>query len=213
MWVIASCGFFTAVVTPDDQVEGMVTVRVRLSADMDGLRQKYMPALGPTLEKYGRDYPYSARISRGEFAEGMKRIALGLDYPDFQAMVLEEEGANRARVYGKVWRDLMELDSSTANEHDWTQPRIAWRVARAIQKFRCLYHCWPTHVDLPKGFYDLLFLDIGQLWHEPMLAKLSFGLSETGIMARDEEGHEADYDPVFCGTIDHREAFEWMFQS
>ena len=213
MWVFTSCGFFSAAITPVDRVEGMVTLRARMSEDIEALRNAYMPALGPNLNEEGKEYPCRARISREEFAEGMKQIALSLDYSDFRSTVLKLEGANRARVYGKVWRDLMELDPSSANEHDWTQPRIAWRVARAIQKFRCLYHCWPTHVDLPKGFYDLLFLDIGQLWHEPMLAKLSFGLSETGIVARDVEGHEADYDPVFCGTIDYREAFEWMFQS
>ena len=211
MWVFSSSGFFSAVTTPGDEIEGKVTLRARLEADMDALRKNFMPDLGPTQEGGGRDYPYRARISREGFAEGMKRIGLGLDYPDFQAMVLEDEGANRARVYGKIWRDLKELEPSSSIELDLTEPRIAWRVARAVQKFRCLHDRWPTHIDMPRGFYDLLLLDVGQLWHKPMLSKLCFGLAEDGIKARDEEGREADYDPVYCGTMDHREAFAWMF--
>lgn len=212
MWLFTQCGFFSVVVKPEDEIHGTVTVRSRLQGDLDALRATYLPELGPSLAGAGIDYPFRATVARTDFAEGMKRMALDVNYGDFKSTVFSKQGANRARVYGKIWRDLIELeDDTTAEPPADTEPRMAWRLAKTIQLFKNRHGHWPTRIEMPKAHYNLLLLDIGQLWHRPMLAKLSFDTAESGVRALDRQGLSADYDPSLSESVDHREAFAWMF--
>lgn len=212
MWLFTQCGFFSVVVKPEDEIHGTVTVRSRLQGDLDALRATYLPELGPSIVGAGIDYPFRATVARADFAEGMKRMALDVNYGDFTSTVFTKQGANRARVYGKIWRDLIELEDETIAELPAdSEPRMAWRLAKTIQLFKNRHGHWPTRIEMPKGHYNVLLLDIGQLWHGPMLAKLSFGTAESGVRALDREGLSADYDPSLGESVDHREAFAWMF--
>ena len=212
MWLFNTCGFFSVVVKPGDAAAGMITVRARVKGDLDALRERYLPELGPLMTRAGTDYPFQAQAPRAAFAEAMSRLALELDYAEFKDTVLTRQGPQRARIYGKIWRDLIELeDEGAADFAAHFEPRMAWRLAKTVQRFRQLHGHWPTRIEMPRGHYAVLLLDIGQLWHRPMLDKLSFSDAESGIRALDADGLAVDYDRDVPATLDHREAFLWMF--
>lgn len=214
MWLFNSCGFYSVVIKPGDEAEGMVTVRSRLKADLEALRDKYMPELGEIITGAGTDYLFRARIARTAFAEGVKRSALDVHYGDFKSLVFASQGPHRARIYGKVWRDLIELeDDASVEPPSSLEPRMAWRLAKTVQAFHRMHGHWPTRIEMPKGYYNVLLLDIGQLWHQPMHEKLKFAVCEGAIRALDDAGKSSEYDRDAADTLDHREAFNWMFDA
>ena len=212
MWIFNSCGFFSIVEKAEDQGTGKLTIRARVREDLVALRGKFMPELEPITSDTNLDYPYRARITRAAFAEGMKRMAEEVDYPNFKQKTFESMGANRARIYGKVWRDLMELeDGDQRAPCSKTSTRMAWCLAKTLQAFQQRYGHWPSRIEMPKDLYNLLLMDIGELWHKPMSDKLDFGLGEKGIRALDDQGQALDYEREAQDIADHREAFIWMF--
>jgi hypothetical protein len=110
MWIFTPDGFYSVVEKPEDRDAGMLTVRSRVLADLDALREKFMPELGPTISGAGTDYLYRAKIAKGAFSEGMKRISESVDYDNFKHAVGTRQGYGRARVYADVWRDLLRLE-------------------------------------------------------------------------------------------------------
>ena len=212
MWIFSSCGFFSVVEKPEDLVSGMLTVRARVKGDLDALRAEYMPELGPIVTAGGSDYIFRARISREAFHQGTRRLVESIHYPSFKNVVFTKQGPNRARVYGKVWRDLIELEEDmSVRVTVGPGSRMAWSLTKTVQKFHQMHGHWPTRIEMPNGYYDVLLLDIGQLWHKPMLDKLAFSVNEDGIKALDDAGLVTDYERDDCQAIDHREAFVWMF--
>ena len=212
MWLFTRHGFYSAVIKPDDETNNMVTLRARVKQDLNALREHYMPNLGEIIAGAGNDYPYRARIGREEFAEGMRRVAMDLNYGDFKSTIFAQQGPHRARVYGKLWRDLIELeDIQPVDAQPPDDTRMAWKLAKTVQAFRNRFQVWPSVVAMPRGNYDLLLLDIGQLWHKPMMDKLAFIPAPEGVRAEDEKGRAVDWTPEFLRTVDHAEAFAWMF--
>jgi hypothetical protein len=180
--------------------------------DLEALRTKFMPELEPIVSDSSLDYPHRARIARTAFAEGMKRMEKDVDYPNFKQKTFDSMGANRARIYGKIWRDLMELEEGEVKAPcPKTATRMAWCLAKTIQAFHHRYGHWPSRVEMPRELYHLLLLDVGELWHKPMSEKLYFVLGARGIRALDNEGHAMDYEREAQDIDDHREAFVWMF--
>ena len=55
MWLFTSIGFFSVVRKSGEQ---RLTVRARSSADLDRLREQFMPELSATSTKGGHDYPF-----------------------------------------------------------------------------------------------------------------------------------------------------------
>ena len=110
MWVFTSIGFFSVVEKPEDRDAGMLTVRSRVKADLDALRERFMPELGPTIKGAGTDYRYRAKIDKGAFSEGMKRVSESVDYDNFKHAIGTRQGYDRARVYARVWTDLLDLE-------------------------------------------------------------------------------------------------------
>ena len=108
MWLFTPFGFFSVVRrNPRDT---FLTVRARVEADLDRLRETYMPELGPTLRHLGTDYPVRARIGYEDFARGLAAIVHDIDYSNFKNEVNRKMGPKRANIYHKAWADLLELE-------------------------------------------------------------------------------------------------------
>ena len=103
MWLLTNFGFFSTVKKPGEQ---HLTVRARSGGDLDRLRERYRPSLGPTLEGVGTDYRYRAVASTEEVANAMTEIVRELDYSNFKSEVGRRMGYGRSRVYGRVWEAL-----------------------------------------------------------------------------------------------------------
>ena len=84
MWVVGDAGFFSLVQKTNEE---RLTVRARVKKDLENLPRKYIPNLGEIEEGVGTDYPYRARVSREDFGEGLKRMALAINYGNFKASV------------------------------------------------------------------------------------------------------------------------------
>jgi hypothetical protein len=71
MWLFTTIGFFSAV-----QKSGTddLTIQVRVRDDLDRLRAKYLPELGPTKVGGGTDYPYRATVSHDAFARACGKM-------------------------------------------------------------------------------------------------------------------------------------------
>jgi hypothetical protein len=97
MWVITNCGFFSVVEKPDDKRERTLTIRARVRADLENLREGYLPALGPISEDAGTDYKYRARAPRLALASALSQIALDIDYSNFKDSVAKSQGSPSAQ--------------------------------------------------------------------------------------------------------------------
>ncbi len=105
MWLLIPEGFYSIVQKEDEQE---LCIRARVGADLDRLRQTYLPTLGETVETPGGDYRYRAWISRDDLADGMAEIVRNLNYSNFKNEIARHD-ASRAHVYGDVWGVLGEL--------------------------------------------------------------------------------------------------------
>jgi 8-oxo-dGTP pyrophosphatase MutT (NUDIX family) len=100
MWLFTTFGFFSVVRKPGDQ---MLTVRARARADLDQLREDFVPQLGPTIAGGGTDYPYRAVTSPDDLTRGVGKLVGAIDYANFKDEVARVAGAARAKVCGEVW--------------------------------------------------------------------------------------------------------------
>jgi hypothetical protein len=80
MWILTNFGFFSVVQKPGDKAAGLITVRSRVRADLENLRDRYLPDMGVIEEDAGTDYRYRARVPHQSFAQAAKKIALDVDY-------------------------------------------------------------------------------------------------------------------------------------
>ena len=100
-------GFFTIVRKPGDD---NLTVRARVAADLDALREQYLPELSATTTKGGTDYPCRATCSHAALAAALGRITLDIDYANFKNEVAACQGKGRAQRYGRVWQALYGME-------------------------------------------------------------------------------------------------------
>ena len=107
MWLFTPFGFYSVVQKAPGEP---LTVRARVAADLDALRERYMPSLSLTIAHAGTDYPYRATISHEDFAAGLAAIARDIDYSNFKSEVHRQQGPGRARIYGQLWLDLRGLE-------------------------------------------------------------------------------------------------------
>lgn len=110
MWLFyPSVGFLSIVQKPG---EVQLTVRARVAADLDRLRDRYLPTLSVSVANAGTDYPFRARVSRKAFSEAMARMAGDIDYANFKNEVAKVSGKGRAGIYSGVWTELLALEQS-----------------------------------------------------------------------------------------------------
>lgn len=106
MWLFTTIGFFSVVQRPGD---AFLSVRARVAEDLDRLREEYMPELSETVEWPGADYRYRAFISHEDFARGLARLAMDIDYGNFKSAVGVHQGLDRELLYSQVWGIMTEL--------------------------------------------------------------------------------------------------------
>ena len=85
MWVATTQGFYSVVAHRDEPDK--LLVRARTREDIETLREQ-IPALA--------------------------QLVTDLDYDNFKNAVAERQGAERAALYGVVWRELLRLQRAAA---------------------------------------------------------------------------------------------------
>ena len=105
MWLLTPDGFYSIV-----QKRGDVDlcVRARVGADLDRLREKYLPSLTETVETLDGDYRYRAWASHEDVAAALATIVRELDYDNFKDAVVRRD-LERAETYHDVWDVLGRL--------------------------------------------------------------------------------------------------------
>ena len=111
MWIAHPDGFFSIVRKPGDT---QLTVRARVRADLERLRERWLPELGPTRVGEGTDYPYRAAVDPDDFGRAVAKMGETIDYSNFKGAVSRRQGSARAHAYGKVWSALYGLESKLA---------------------------------------------------------------------------------------------------
>ena len=105
MWVFTTQGFYSVVAHRDDP--DLVLVRARSDEDLEALR-KQIPNL-QTSEDSRADYRFRAVVAREEWVRALTALAVGIDYPNFKSEVAVRQGAERERVYSRVWAIMRSL--------------------------------------------------------------------------------------------------------
>jgi hypothetical protein len=107
MWLMTNFGFFSIV---KKEGQHYLTVRARDRQDLLNLKMRYLQqAIGAIEESEYTDYRFRVMVPQEAFADALKDMALDIDYPNFKNSVAASQGKARARLYGEVWQQLMEL--------------------------------------------------------------------------------------------------------
>jgi hypothetical protein len=109
MWLLTTTGFYSIVRKPWDRQPDTLTVRARARADLEALRQHYLPELGDIVESDTADYRFRAQAPRGAVAEAVRRAVADIDYDNFKSAVATRQGAAREDIYHRVWHDLFRI--------------------------------------------------------------------------------------------------------
>lgn len=117
MWILTACGFYSVVQKPEDVVDGMVSIRARVLADLQALAS-YLPNMGPIIESDDSDYRYRVIARQDDFAAAAAEMVREIDYSNFKSVVAERQGHERADVYSSVWLDLLTLQKDDAADHE-----------------------------------------------------------------------------------------------
>lgn len=112
MWIITKFGFFSVVAKPGDAEAGRLTVRSRVLSDLEELRDRFLPSLGPTEVDKGTDYKFRATAPRADVAAAAAKAVEAIDYSNFKNEVHREQGSARASAYGEVWQVLYSLQTN-----------------------------------------------------------------------------------------------------
>lgn len=112
MWLMTNFGFFSIVQKADDKSSPTLTIRSRSKKDLETLRDKYLPQLGPIKEGAGTDYRYRAKAPKADLAIALLQITQDIDYSNFKDSVQARQGQERADLYHKVWSVLYQLKES-----------------------------------------------------------------------------------------------------
>ncbi|KAF0178677.1 MAG: hypothetical protein FD161_1721 [Limisphaerales bacterium] len=146
MWLFTTLGFFSVVQKPGEM---QLTVRARVDADLDRLRERYLPTLSATVANAGTDYPFRARVSRKAFSEAMAQMAEDIDYSNFKDEVARVSGRGRAHIYSGVWTQLLALSkcADAPASSDRTEPNDVGLVAAFATAQKDNYLGNPTCID------------------------------------------------------------------
>ena len=137
MWLTTTFGFFSIVQKPADRAAGTLTVRGRVRADLEALRARYLPDLGPIRTTTHTDYRYravapagavgaavgravapagavGAAVGRAVAPAGAVGAAVGravadIGYVNFKDAVKAQQGSARAALLHEVWHTMAKL--------------------------------------------------------------------------------------------------------
>jgi len=109
MWLVSATGFFSIVEKPWDRDGKTLTVRARTREDLELLRDRYLPTMGPINEDPGADYRFRAQAPHEAVAVAAAALVRGIDYHNFKAEVARVQGHDRAATYHEVWEVMRRL--------------------------------------------------------------------------------------------------------
>lgn len=111
MWLFTVEGVYSVVQkNPKDK---QLCIRARCAADLDHLRDAYLPTLGKTITNQGTDYPFRAFADREAIALAAADAVRGINYSNFKSEVQRrygKEGKSRMDVFHRVWAALLGLE-------------------------------------------------------------------------------------------------------
>jgi hypothetical protein len=93
----------------------VLCVRARYKADLDRLRDGFLPELGPTEEKPFRDYKFRAYAPQAAVADAMKRFVESITYHNFKSEVDKTLGLPRELQCMRVWSVM----NTPASEYEY----------------------------------------------------------------------------------------------
>ena len=108
MWLFFVGGFVSIV---QKTGESRICVRARAAADLDAFREGFCPRLTPTTWYGGSDYPCRAYVGREDLAEALAAVARSLSAPNFKNAVARTQGEGRAKIYGRLWQELLAIEA------------------------------------------------------------------------------------------------------
>ena len=108
--MLTTLGFFSVVQSRGDA--DTLLVRARVREDLERLRDAHLPDL-EILEHHGTDYRFRAIVPRAQWVWAATAMAAEVDYDNFKNAVAQRQGLVRARIYGRVWHELHELQRRT----------------------------------------------------------------------------------------------------
>lgn len=111
MWTLTPFGFYSAVRKRGD---AHLTIRARVAADLDELRERYLPTLTPTQAGGGTDYPFRATCNPEAWGDALAAMGRDIDYANFKSEVAKQQGWGREAVYAQVWTALRTLEATPA---------------------------------------------------------------------------------------------------
>jgi len=127
VWLFTPFGFFSVVADRDKA--NQVIVRARVKGDLENLRTKYLPTLGPTVMLQMRDYPYRGFVSRDDLAAAMPKITQDITYTNFKNEVTKQQGDPRHDLYLRVWGVMKNAEEEIAKtKRTKYQTRFDWQV-------------------------------------------------------------------------------------
>jgi len=109
MWIFSKIGFYSAVQKPDSPV---ITIRARVTQDLDRLREMYLPNLSPNASQPDTDYPVRAYATPEDWANAVAAMARDIDYSNFKSEVMRLQGSARMDAYHNVWEALLDLQET-----------------------------------------------------------------------------------------------------
>ena len=131
MWVFATHGVYSVVCARrgaggwDQPVDpDRVMIRARVRGHLDGLIDRF-PVLagGGIIETPAADYRWRVIVSKADWADALRELALDTDYDNFKNAAKAELGEQGHRYYAvlaEVWAagHRLQHDSVRADEHD-----------------------------------------------------------------------------------------------
>lgn len=111
MWLVTTFGYFSIVQKNSDRPGDTLTVRARVRKDMETLRDRYLPTLGPIEDSGGADYPYRAKVGREELANAFWQAIMDVTYTNFKAETASQLGHKREDAYTEIWMALRKLQA------------------------------------------------------------------------------------------------------
>ena len=112
MWLVTTQGFYSAVAHRNHR---RLRDRPRAQPPRPRALRRQIPEIEP-FEDPSADYRHRALVSRSEWVAAVAQLASAIDYDNSKSAVAERQGPKRARVYGRVWGELLELQSAGAEE-------------------------------------------------------------------------------------------------
>lgn len=111
MWLITTFGFYSIVEKNDQRGSGNLTIRARVRADLEALRDKYLPDMGEIIETHNSDYRFRAVAKREAICAAFAAAMSDINYHNFKDEVARKQGRARSQIYHDVWSDLYKLQA------------------------------------------------------------------------------------------------------